>query len=127
MYQSLEATTLLLELMDFWLPDLKFWENDFAKKMSGVNNYREIVTRNIKMAYDIGSGEILIKVNRHYILQLVEELLKQNGKWQQTKQMSLISSGVQYHNKIRKEKKNDIFLIFVTLLFVFYYTRKRIS
>ncbi len=47
MYQSLEATKLLLELMDFWLPDFKFWENDFAKQMSGVNNYREIITRNI--------------------------------------------------------------------------------
>ena len=65
MYQSKEATTLLLELMDFWLPDFKFWENDFAKKMSGVNNYQEIVTRNIKMAYDKGSGEVLI---RHLIM-----------------------------------------------------------
>ncbi len=65
MYQSLEATKLLLELMDFWLPDFKFWENDFAKQMSGVNNYREIITRNIKLAYAEGSGEILI---RHLIM-----------------------------------------------------------
>ncbi len=65
MYQSLEATKLLLELMDFWLPDFKFWENDFAKKMSGINNYQEIITRNIKLAYDEGSGEILI---RHLIM-----------------------------------------------------------
>ena len=65
MYQSLEATKLLLELMDFWLPDFKFWENDFAKKMSGINNYREVVTRNIKMAYTQGSGEVLI---RHLIM-----------------------------------------------------------
>ena len=61
MYQSLEATTLLLELMDFWLPDFKFWENDFAKEMSGVNNYQEILTRNLKLAYNHGSGEMLIR------------------------------------------------------------------
>jgi putative pyruvate formate lyase activating enzyme len=65
MYQSNEATMLLLELMDFWLPDLKFWDNDFAKKMSGVNNYQEIVTRNIKMVYEKGSGEVLV---RHLIM-----------------------------------------------------------
>ena len=40
MYQSLESTKLLLELMDFWLPDFKYWDNNFAKKMSGVNSYR---------------------------------------------------------------------------------------
>jgi len=60
-YQSLEATKLLLELMDFWLPDFKFWENDFAKKISGVDNYREIVSRNIKLAYEAGSGEVLVR------------------------------------------------------------------
>ena len=65
MYQSLEATKLLLEVMDFWLPDFKFWENEFAKQMSGVNQYRDIVTRNIKMAYMQGSGEVLI---RHLIM-----------------------------------------------------------
>lgn len=65
MYQSLEATKLLLELMDFWLPDFKFWENKFAKKMSGINKYQEIISRNIKLAYDEGSGEILI---RHLIM-----------------------------------------------------------
>jgi len=65
MYQSLEATKLLLELMDFWLPDFKFWNNTFAKEMSGVNNYQEIVSRNIKLAYDYGSGEVLI---RHLIM-----------------------------------------------------------
>ncbi|MGC9778121.1 MAG: radical SAM protein [Candidatus Heimdallarchaeota archaeon] len=64
-YQSLEATKLLLELMDFWLPDFKFWDNQFAKEMSGINQYREIITRNLKMAYDEGSGELLI---RHLIM-----------------------------------------------------------
>ncbi|MEA2069892.1 MAG: radical SAM protein [Asgard group archaeon] len=65
MYQSKEATILLLDLMDFWLPDFKFWDNAFAKKMSGITDYREIITRNISMAYTEGSGEILI---RHLIM-----------------------------------------------------------
>jgi len=64
-YQSIEATKLLLELMDFWLPDFKFWDDEFAKQMSGVKNYREVITRNLKMAYDFGSGEILV---RHLIM-----------------------------------------------------------
>ncbi|MFW9923306.1 MAG: radical SAM protein [Candidatus Thorarchaeota archaeon] len=65
MYQSLEIAKLLLELVDFWLPDFKFWKNDFAKIMSDVNNYKEVITRNIKLAYDSGSGELLI---RHLIM-----------------------------------------------------------
>ena len=65
MYQSLESSKLLLELMDFWLPDFKFWDNSFAKKMSGINNYQEIISRNIKLAYEEGSGEILV---RHLVM-----------------------------------------------------------
>ena len=65
MYQSLESTKLLLEIMDFWLPDFKFWDNNFAKKMSGINNYQEIISRNIKLAYEEGSGEILV---RHLVM-----------------------------------------------------------
>ncbi|MBD3193142.1 MAG: radical SAM protein [Candidatus Heimdallarchaeota archaeon] len=65
MYQSLEATKILLELIDFWLPDFKFWENDFAKRMCDADNYQEIITRNIQLAYEKGSGEILI---RHLIM-----------------------------------------------------------
>jgi len=51
--------------MDFWLPDLKYFENTFAKKMSGVENYWEVVTRNIKAAHDEGSGEVII---RHLVM-----------------------------------------------------------
>lgn len=65
MYQSLEATKILLELMDFWLPDFKFWDNKFAQRMSGITNYHEIITRNILKAYSEGSGEVLI---RHLIM-----------------------------------------------------------
>jgi putative pyruvate formate lyase activating enzyme len=65
MYLSREGMKLLLEVMDIWLPDLKYADNDFAKRMSKIPNYWEVVTRNIKMAYDQGSGEVII---RHLIM-----------------------------------------------------------
>ena len=65
MYMSENATYLLLDVMDFWLPDLKYFDDAFAKKMSGIENYRKVVTRNIKAAHDEGSGEIII---RHLVM-----------------------------------------------------------
>jgi len=65
MYMTTKTTSLLIDLMDFWLPDLKYFENPFAKKMSGVENYWEVITRNIKAAHDEGSGEIII---RHLVM-----------------------------------------------------------
>ncbi|PWI49712.1 pyruvate formate lyase-activating protein [Candidatus Heimdallarchaeota archaeon B3_Heim] len=61
MYLTQESMNLLVDIMDFWLPDLKFRDNAFAKRMSGVNNYWETVIRNIKFAYTEGSGEIIIR------------------------------------------------------------------
>jgi putative pyruvate formate lyase activating enzyme len=57
----MESMELLIDIMDFWLPDLKYHENSFAKQMSGVDNYWEVVTRNIKFAYNDGSREIIIR------------------------------------------------------------------
>ena len=65
MYLSIESMKLLLEVMDFWLPDLKYANDDFAKRMSKIPNYWSVITRNIKMAHDNGSGEIVI---RHLVM-----------------------------------------------------------
>ncbi|MFX1250480.1 MAG: radical SAM protein [Promethearchaeota archaeon] len=65
MYLSVEGMKLLLEVMDFWLPDLKYANSDFAQRMSKIPNYWEIITRNIKMAHDQGSGEVII---RHLVM-----------------------------------------------------------
>ncbi|MFX0185117.1 MAG: radical SAM protein, partial [Candidatus Hodarchaeota archaeon] len=65
MYLSVEGMKLLLEVMDFWLPDLKYANDDFAKRMSKIPNYWSIITRNIKMAHDKGSGEVII---RHLVM-----------------------------------------------------------
>jgi len=61
MYLTQESMELLVDIMDFWLPDLKFHENSFAKRMSGVDQYWEVVTRNIRFAYTDGSREIIIR------------------------------------------------------------------
>lgn len=61
MYLTVESMELLVDIMDFWLPDLKYYDNSFAKRMSGISNYWETVTRNIKCAYTDGSGEIIIR------------------------------------------------------------------
>jgi putative pyruvate formate lyase activating enzyme len=65
MFVSLEGMELLLDVMDFWLPDLKFYENEFAYQMTKAKNYREIATRNIKLAYDNGFQEVII---RHLVM-----------------------------------------------------------
>jgi putative pyruvate formate lyase activating enzyme len=61
MYLTLESINLLVDIMDFWLPDLKYYDNEFAKCMSGVKNYWETITRNIKYSYTDGSKEIIIR------------------------------------------------------------------
>ncbi|MFX0092864.1 MAG: radical SAM protein [Candidatus Hodarchaeota archaeon] len=65
MYLSVDGMKLLIEVMDFWLPDLKYADNEFAKRMSKISNYWETITRNIKMAYDQGSGEMIV---RHLVM-----------------------------------------------------------
>lgn len=63
MYMSEEAMTLLRDIIDIWLPDLKYGNNECAWRLSKVRNYWEIVTRNIKVAHD--SSDIII---RHLVL-----------------------------------------------------------
>ena len=46
-------------------PDLKYANDDFAKRMSKIRNYWSVITRNIKMAHDNGSGEMVI---RHLVM-----------------------------------------------------------
>ncbi len=65
MYMSKEAMKLLLGLVDLWLPDFKYWSDECARRYSGVLNYRGVVTRNLKMAYEYPPGEIVL---RHLVL-----------------------------------------------------------
>ncbi len=65
MYCSKETMKLILELMDFWLPDFKYFDNSCAEKYSKVSHHFEAVARNHKIAHDEGSGEMII---RHLIM-----------------------------------------------------------
>ncbi|ADV65365.1 radical SAM protein [Desulfurococcus mucosus] len=63
MYMSWESMRLLIDIVDIWLPDLKYGSNECAWRLSKVRNYWEVATRNIKAAHD--SGDIII---RHLVL-----------------------------------------------------------
>ena len=65
MYLSPEGMDLILDVMDFWLPDLKFYENHFAYEMTQAPHYWETITRNIRFAYDFGTKEMII---RHLVM-----------------------------------------------------------
>jgi putative pyruvate formate lyase activating enzyme len=64
-YLTEESLDLIIDFMDFWLPDLKYGNNNCAEKYSGVKNYWEVLTRNLKRIHDDGSGEIII---RHLVM-----------------------------------------------------------
>ena len=64
-YCSKETMKILLDVIDFWLPDFKYGSDDCAKRLSKAENYFEIVSRNHKMPHDQGGGEMII---RHLVL-----------------------------------------------------------
>ncbi|MFX1276911.1 MAG: radical SAM protein [Promethearchaeota archaeon] len=64
-YLSDEGLSLIIDLMDFWLPDFKYGNNKCGEKYSGVKNYFDIISRNHKRIHYEGSGEIII---RHLVM-----------------------------------------------------------
>ena len=50
-YENVETIKFLNKYIDVYLPDLKYYNNDIAKKYSGVNNYFEVATLAIKEMY----------------------------------------------------------------------------
>ncbi|UXD21205.1 pyruvate formate lyase-activating protein [Ignicoccus pacificus DSM 13166] len=63
MYMTEELLELLLDIIDIWLPDFKYWNDKCALRLSGVKNYRKIVTRNLLKASQ--RGDMII---RHLVL-----------------------------------------------------------
>jgi putative pyruvate formate lyase activating enzyme len=63
LYCSEETMQLLSDVIDVWLPDFKYGNNACAERLSGVQNYFEVVSRNHLMAYK--AGEVII---RHLVL-----------------------------------------------------------
>jgi putative pyruvate formate lyase activating enzyme len=64
-YMSGESTELLLDLIDFWLPDMKWYDDRCALKYSRVPNYWRVVSRNHLTVHDRGGGEMII---RHLVM-----------------------------------------------------------
>ncbi|MCE4607148.1 MAG: radical SAM protein [Desulfurococcales archaeon] len=63
MYMTEALMEVLLDVIDIWLPDFKYGNNNCAFRLSGITNYWETVTRNLKMASAV--GDMII---RHLIL-----------------------------------------------------------
>ena len=75
-YENIETIKLLNGYIDVYLPDLKYFDNDLAKKYSGINNYFENASKVIQeMYFQVGLPEFdengLIKkgiIIRHLVL-----------------------------------------------------------
>ena len=63
MYCSSETMKLLDGVIDLYLTDFKYGNDDCAKRLSKVDNYFEVVKRNHKIAHD--NGEMII---RHLVM-----------------------------------------------------------
>ncbi len=63
MYMSWEALQVLLDVIDLWLPDFKYGNNDCAVRLSAAPRYVETVARNLRAAVE--TGDMII---RHLIL-----------------------------------------------------------
>ncbi len=62
-YMSYEALNILLDIIDIWLPDFKYGNNQCALRLSAVPRYFETITRNLKVAVEW--GDMII---RHLVL-----------------------------------------------------------
>lgn len=51
-YEKVETIELLKGYIDIYLPDLKYYSNDIAKKYSNIDNYFNIATTAIKKMYE---------------------------------------------------------------------------
>ncbi len=63
MYMTREALALLADVIDIWLPDLKYGADRCALRLSATPRYFEVATRNIKIAAE--NGDMII---RHLVM-----------------------------------------------------------
>ena len=62
-YFTPETLELLNGAVDIYLPDFKFGNNSCARKLAGVENYIDVITRNLERAAD--QGDMIV---RHLLL-----------------------------------------------------------
>ncbi len=63
LYCSMETMRLLSDVIDVWLPDFKYGNNECGQRLSGVANYFDVVSRNHQIAYE--HGEVIV---RHLVM-----------------------------------------------------------
>jgi len=88
-YENVETIKLLNGYIDVYLPDLKYYSNELAKKYSNVDNYFETATKTIKEMYNqVGIAKFdengLIKkgvIIRHLVLPYHIQNTKNILKW----------------------------------------------
>lgn len=88
-YEKPETIKLLEDFIDIYLPDFKYYDNDLAKKLSGINNYFEYASESIKEMYkQVGKPKFdengLIKkglIIRHLVLPNYIDNSKNVLKW----------------------------------------------
>ena len=88
-YESVETLKLLEGYVDIYLPDLKYYYDDLAKKYSKVDNYFEIATKAIQEMYRQVGTPVLDEngvmkkglMIRHLILQNEVQNSKKVLKW----------------------------------------------
>ena len=88
-YENVGTLKLLEGLVDIYLPDLKYFDNELGKKYSKVDNYFEIATKAIKEMYKQVGQPVLDErgimkkglMIRHLILPNNIENSKQSLKW----------------------------------------------
>ncbi len=88
-YESIETIKMLNGYIDVYMPDLKYYSDDIAKKYSHVDKYFEIATKAIKeminqVGYPIFDGEGIIKkgvIIRHLVLPNHMQNTKNILKW----------------------------------------------
>lgn len=88
-YENPDALRMLDGYIDVYLPDLKYYDDALAKRLSGIDKYYEYATESIKEMYrQVGNPEIdengLIKkglIVRHLILPNNMENSKKVLKW----------------------------------------------
>lgn len=117
-YENPEIIKLLDGYIDVYLPDLKYFDNDLAKKLSGINNYFEYSTESIKEMYkQVGKPEVdengLIKkglIIRHLVLPNYIENSKNVLKWikENFGDDILVSVMAQYFPSNKALEYNDI-------------------
>ena len=104
--------------IDVYLPDLKYYDNELGKKLSGINNYFEYATESIKEMYEqVGKPEFdengIIKkglIIRHLVLPNYIENSKKVLKWIKDtfKDDILVSIMAQYFPSNKAMEYSDI-------------------